>query len=141
MPYRGGGPGHRRPARGPCAAVVPDRAGGLRPHQGGQAACASRDRRQARPALPEVPTPRKRAPGFNAISWIGLLAPAGTPPGVAGEDRRRPARRLADESVKARLHGLGGVPRATSPQEFARLIDDDKRRYAQIIRSRKITIE
>ena len=48
---------------------------------------------------------------------------------------------LADESVKARFVGLGGVPRATSPQEFARLIAQDKGRYAQIIRSRKITIE
>jgi len=36
---------------------------------------------------------------------------------------------------------LGGVPRATTPQEFTQLIADDKRRYAQVIRDRKITTE
>ena len=94
------------------------------------------------PAFPEVPTLAESvAPGFNAISWIGLLAPAGTPPEVVDKLAADLRAVLADESVKARFVGLGGVPRATSPQEFARLIDDDKRRYAQIIRSRKITIE
>ena len=94
------------------------------------------------PAFPEVPTLAESvAPGFNAISWIGLLAPAGTPPEVVDRIAADLRAVLADESVKARFVGLGGVPRATSPQEFARLIDDDKRRYAQIIRSRKITIE
>ncbi|CAN7669884.1 tripartite tricarboxylate transporter substrate binding protein [Variovorax paradoxus] len=94
------------------------------------------------PAFPEVPTLAESvAPGFNAISWIGLLARAGTPPEVVEKIAADLRVVLADESVKARFVGLGGVPRATSPQEFARLIDDDKRRYAQIIRSRKITIE
>ncbi|MDP9971845.1 tripartite-type tricarboxylate transporter receptor subunit TctC [Variovorax paradoxus] len=94
------------------------------------------------PAFPEVPTLAESvAPGFNAISWIGLLAPAGTPPEVVEKIAADLRAVLAEESVKARFVGLGGVPRATSPQEFARLIDDDKRRYAQIIRSRKITIE
>jgi len=94
------------------------------------------------PAFPEVPTLAESvAPGFNAISWIGLLAPAGTPPEVVEKIAADLRVVLADESVKARFVGLGGVPRATSPQEFARLIDDDKRRYAQVIRSRKITIE
>ncbi|WPH17252.1 tripartite tricarboxylate transporter substrate binding protein (plasmid) [Variovorax paradoxus] len=94
------------------------------------------------PAFPEVPTLAESvAPGFNAISWIGLLAPAGTPPEVVEKIAADLRAVLADESVKARFVGLGGVPRATSPQEFARLIEDDKRRYAQIIRSRKITIE
>ncbi|MDP9965648.1 tripartite-type tricarboxylate transporter receptor subunit TctC [Variovorax paradoxus] len=94
------------------------------------------------PAFPDVPTLAESvAPGFNAISWIGLLAPAGTPPELVEKIAADLRAVLADESVKARFVGLGGVPRAASPQEFARLIDDDKRRYAQIIRSRKITIE
>ena len=94
------------------------------------------------PALPEVPTLSEGAlPGFNAISWIGLLAPAGTPPDVVDKVAADVRAVLADEAVKARFAGLGGVPRATSPQEFGRLIAADKARYAQIIRSRKITIE
>jgi len=94
------------------------------------------------PAFPDVPTLAEgAAPGFNAISWIGLLAPAGTPQDVVDRIAADVRAVLADESVKARFIGLGGVPRATTPQEFARLIGDDRSRYAQIIRSRKITVE
>jgi tripartite-type tricarboxylate transporter receptor subunit TctC len=94
------------------------------------------------PAFPEVPTLAETvAPGFNAISWIGLLAPAGTPQDVVDRIAADLRAVLSDEPVKARFVGLGGVPRATTPQEFARLIADDKSRYAQVIRSRKITIE
>jgi len=94
------------------------------------------------PAFPEVPTLAESvAPGFNAISWIGLLAPAGTPQDVVDRIAADLRAVLADETVKARFVGLGGVPRATTPHEFAKLIADDKRRYAQVIRSRKITIE
>ncbi|MET3918563.1 tripartite-type tricarboxylate transporter receptor subunit TctC [Variovorax sp. OAS795] len=94
------------------------------------------------PAFAEVPTlAESAAPGFNAISWIGLLAPSGTPPDVVERIAADLRAVLADESVKARFTGLGGVPRTTSPQEFGKLIADDRSRYAQVIRSRKITIE
>jgi tripartite-type tricarboxylate transporter receptor subunit TctC len=94
------------------------------------------------PALPDVPTLAEGAvPGFNAISWIGLLAPAGTPPELVEKISADVRAVLADEAVKARFVALGGVPRATTPAEFGKLITDDKQRYAQIIRSRKITVE
>ena len=94
------------------------------------------------PAFADVPTLAESvAPGFNAISWIGLLAPSGTPPDVVERIAADLRAVLADESVKARFTGLGGVPRTTSPQEFGKLIADDRSRYAQVIRSRKITIE
>ncbi len=94
------------------------------------------------PAFPDVPTlAEKTLPGFNAISWIGLLAPAGTPQDVQDRIAADVRAVLADEAVKARFVALGGVPRATTPAEFAKLITDDRGRYAQIIRSRNITID
>ncbi|MDO8774674.1 MAG: tripartite tricarboxylate transporter substrate binding protein [Burkholderiaceae bacterium] len=93
-------------------------------------------------ALPDVPTLSESVlPGFNAISWLGLLAPAGTPPAIVEKIAADVRSILSDESVKARFVSLGGVPRATTPQEFSRLIAEDKRRYAQIIRDRKISTE
>lgn len=94
------------------------------------------------PALPDVPTLSENVlPGFNAISWLGLLAPAGTPQVVVEKIAADVRSILSEESVKARFVSLGGVPRATTPQEFAQLIATDKRRYAQIIRDRKISTE
>ena len=94
------------------------------------------------PAFPDVPTlAEKTLPGFNAISWIGLLAPAGTPQDVQDKIAADVRAVLADEAVKARFVALGGVPRASTPAEFAKLITDDRARYAQIIRARNITID
>ena len=43
--------------------------------------------------------------------------------------------------MKNRLIELGGVPRSTTPAQFAQLIDTDRKRYAQVIRERKITLD
>jgi len=94
------------------------------------------------PALPDVPSLAESAlPGFSAISWIGLLAPANTPTQVVEKIAADVRNLLADEVVRARFVGLGGVPRATSPQEFTRLIADDRQRYAKLIRERQITTD
>ncbi|PJI97887.1 tripartite-type tricarboxylate transporter receptor subunit TctC [Acidovorax sp. 69] len=94
------------------------------------------------PALGDVPTLAETViPGFNAISWLGLLAPAATPPDIVEKIAADVRAIMAEEAVKARFASLGGVPRTTSPHEFGKLIKEDKVRYAQIIKSRKITVE
>lgn len=93
-------------------------------------------------AFPDVPTLSETVlPKFNAISWLGLLAPAGTPKDIVEKIATDVRTILADESVKARFVSLGGVPRATTPQEFSKLIADDRQRYTKIIKDRKITTE
>ena len=94
------------------------------------------------PALPDVPTLAESAlPGFNSISWIGMLAPAGTPPDIVDKISGDIRAIIADKDVAARIAALGGVPRADTPQEFATMIADDRSRYAQIIRSHNIKVE
>ena len=94
------------------------------------------------PALPDVSTLAESAlPGFNAISWIGMVAPTGTPQDIVDKIAADVRAVLADEAVKARFAALGGVARATSPQDFGKLIAADRTRYAEIIRSRKITTQ
>jgi tripartite-type tricarboxylate transporter receptor subunit TctC len=94
------------------------------------------------PALAGVPTlAESTLPGFNAISWLGLLAPAGTPKDIVERVASDVQALLADEALKSRFVALGGVPRSTTPQEFAQLIAADRKRYGQIIRARNITTE
>lgn len=142
VPYRGGGPaiadliaGHVQLSfMTVLEASGHIKAGKLR------ALAVTGDKRVA--ALPDVPTLSESAlPGFNAISWIGLLAPAGTPPDLVEKIAADVRAVMADEAVKARFASLGAVPHTTSPQEFSKLIAADKTRYAQIIRSRKITTQ
>jgi tripartite-type tricarboxylate transporter receptor subunit TctC len=93
-------------------------------------------------ALPEVPTLAEAGlPGFNSISWIGVLAPAGTPKDIVDKISSDLRAVLADESVKSRLVGLGAVPAGNTPEQFAKLIEADRKRYTQIIRERKISVD
>ncbi len=94
------------------------------------------------PALPDVPAlAESTLPGFNSISWIGLLAPAGTPKDIVEKISTDVRDIVASEDVNSRLTELGGVPRANTPAQFAQMIDADRKRYAQIIRERKITVD
>jgi tripartite-type tricarboxylate transporter receptor subunit TctC len=93
-------------------------------------------------AFPDVPTLAEAAlPGFNSISWIGILAPAGTPKEIVEKVSSDIRAVLADEAVKQRLVGLGAVPAGNTPEQFAKMIEGDRKRYAQIIRDRKITVD
>jgi tripartite-type tricarboxylate transporter receptor subunit TctC len=94
------------------------------------------------PALPEVPTLSEAGvPGFNSISWIGLLAPAGTPSEITDKVAADVRAVLAQDDVKRKFVELGALPAGTTPVAFAKLIDDDRKRYAQIIQDRKITAD
>jgi len=93
-------------------------------------------------ALPDVPALAEGTlPGFNSISWIGLLAPAGTPKDIVEKISADVRELIASDEVKTRLTELGGVPRANTPAQFAQMIDSDRKRYAEIIRDRKITLD
>jgi tripartite-type tricarboxylate transporter receptor subunit TctC len=141
VPYRGGGPaiadllaGHVQLSfMTVLEASGQIKAGKLR------ALAVTSDRRVS--ALPEVPTLAEAAlPGFNSISWIGLLAPAGTPRDLVEKISADVREVVAREDVRDKLVQLGAVPAAGTPAQFSALIDNDRKRYAQIIRERKITV-
>lgn len=93
-------------------------------------------------ALPDVPTLAETVvPGFNSISWIGLLAPTGTPKDIVEKISADLREVLAEPEVKNKLVDLGAVPRGNTPAQFTQLIGSDRKRYAQIISDRKITLD
>jgi len=93
-------------------------------------------------ALPDVPTLAETVvPGFNSISWIGLLAPAATPKDVVEKISADVREVLAADDVKAKLLELGAIPSGTAPAQFQQLIGADTRRYAQVIQDKKITVD
>jgi tripartite-type tricarboxylate transporter receptor subunit TctC len=142
VPYRGGGPaiadllaGHVQLSfMTVLEASGHINAGKLR------ALAVTSDKRVA--ALPAVPTLAESAvPGFNSISWIGLLAPAQTPRDVVEKISADVREAVANDEVREKLVQLGAVPTATTPDQFARLIDSDRKRYAEIIRARNVKID
>jgi tripartite-type tricarboxylate transporter receptor subunit TctC len=87
-------------------------------------------------ALPDVPTIEEagKLKGFEASSWFGLLAPAGTPSDIVNRIQREVARALSDPSIKEKLQAQGAIPGGNTPQEFTRLIDSEHVKWAQVVK-------
>jgi len=93
-------------------------------------------------ALPDVPTLAESViPGFNSISWIGVLAPAATPKDLVDKISVDVREALAADDVRSKLTDLGAIPMGMTPAQFAALIDNDRKRYTKIIKERGITLD
>lgn len=90
-------------------------------------------------ALPDVPTVDQAGgavfKGFEASSWFGLLAPAGTAPDTITRIQQETAKALGTPAIKERLQAQGAIPSGNTPQEFARLIDAEIRKWAPVVRN------
>ena len=88
-------------------------------------------------ALPEVPTVAEAGnlPGFEASSWFGLLAPAGTPADVVGRLQQETAKALALPAVKERLLAQGAIPSGNTPAEFTRQIEAEIGKWAAVVKA------
>jgi tripartite-type tricarboxylate transporter receptor subunit TctC len=92
------------------------------------------------PALPNVPTMAESGlPGYEASSWIGLLAPAGTPQSVIDKIAADVREVVASPEVRDRLIAQGATPDADGPAKFKAVIDGDRVRWAKIIAEKNIT--
>jgi tripartite-type tricarboxylate transporter receptor subunit TctC len=89
---------------------------------------------QREPQIPDVPTVAESGfPGFNVVTWNGLVAPAGTPRDIvdkiAGEIRRA----TDDPDFAGRLKGAGANPLGNTPDEFAAMIKVDIATWAEAV--------
>ena len=86
-------------------------------------------------SAPETPTIAEQGyPGFEAVVWWGILAPAGTPPGIVEQLNRALARSLAHPDVTRRLGVIDGEVRLSSPAEFGAFLDAEIARWAKLLR-------
>ena len=86
--------------------------------------------------LPELPTIEEAAglKGFEASSWFGLLAPAGTPADVVSRIQQETAKALNVPAIKEKLLAQGAIPSGNTPQEFAKFIDSEIKKWAQVVK-------
>jgi tripartite-type tricarboxylate transporter receptor subunit TctC len=134
VPYRGAAPaltdliaGHAQVIFEPVpSAIEYIRAGKLR------ALAVTTTRRSE--ALPDVPTVGDFVPDYEASAWFGIGAPRSTPTEIIEGLNREINAGLADAVVKARLANLGGTALAGSPADFGKLITDETKKWANVIR-------
>jgi tripartite-type tricarboxylate transporter receptor subunit TctC len=142
VPYRGGGPAVADLIAGHVELTFATVLEALGQVKSGRirALAVTSDKRVS--ALPDTPTLSEAGlPGFNSISWIGLLAPAGTPSVIVEKISADLRAVLTDPEVKQKFTELGAITANTTPAQFQQLIDKDRKRYAQLILDKHITAE
>jgi tripartite-type tricarboxylate transporter receptor subunit TctC len=93
-------------------------------------------------ALPDTPTIAEAGylPGFEAVSWYALMAPAGTPPAIVAKLRDGVVGAVNAPAAKAALEAQGATPVAGTPAELAAVIAADTARWAKVIRDANIKV-
>ncbi len=84
--------------------------------------------------LPDVPTIAEFVPGYEAIVWDGIGAPAHTPTEIIGKLNREINAALADRATKERLAKLGYTPFGGSPADFGKLLVDETQKWAKVVK-------
>ena len=92
------------------------------------------------PGMPELPTVSESGfPGFEAISWFALLAPAGTPAPIVSKVYQETLKIVAQPGMRARFSQLGLDTVGTSPEQLAAIIKSDIGKWARVIKEAGIT--
>ncbi len=142
VPYKGTGPaltgilsGEVQAMFGGAINTVPQvRSGKLR-------ALAVAGDRRAR-ALPDVPTVAESGfPGYEANTWNGIVAPAGTPRAIVARLNAEMLKILALKEVVDYMTADGAEPAGNTPEHFAALIRNDHGKWRQVIRDAMITAQ
>jgi len=90
--------------------------------------------------LPDLPTVAESGlPGYEAVGWFGLLAPAATPRATVAKISADANRVLAEREVREKMLGLGADPSGDTPEEFARFIRDDQAKWSKLMKEAGIT--
>ena len=92
--------------------------------------------------MPEVPTVAESGvPGYEAVIWLGLMAPAKTPPAILRKLNAEVAKVVAMPDVQKEWAAQGAVPMSMSVEDFDKYLRADIDKWAQIVRSAGIKAE
>jgi tripartite-type tricarboxylate transporter receptor subunit TctC len=92
--------------------------------------------------LPDLPTVAGSGlPGYEAVGWFGMLAPAATPKASVARASADVNRVLAMSDVREKMLGLGADPAGNTPEEFARFIREDQAKWSKLMKEAGIKAE
>ena len=89
-------------------------------------------------ALPNVPAVADTVPGYEAMQWYGLLAPAGTPQAIVERLNAEALTALRSKEMKDRLAADGAEPLGSSPAEFAGFIRRELDKWTKVAEAARI---
>src|SRR5437667_75484 len=94
------------------------------------------------PEMPEVPTIAEAGvPGYEAIVWIGLLAPAGTPRDIVAKLNREIGKLVRADEVKKLIAPTGMEPDPDTPAQFGAYLKADYDKWGKVVRESGATVQ
>ena len=105
-------------------------------------AVSSAQRLRNVPQLAGVPTVAESGyPGFDAITWTALVAPAGTPPAVVDRINAEVRKALKTQEVQDKLAAEGSTPMGSTPQQFGDYLRAEHQKWGALIREANIKLD
>jgi tripartite-type tricarboxylate transporter receptor subunit TctC len=92
------------------------------------------------PALPDVPTVGEFVPGYEALGWLGVVAPKETPAAIVGTLNATINAGLADAKINETITDWGETVFASSPDEFAAFIAAENAKWSKVIQAANIKL-
>jgi len=94
------------------------------------------------PDLPDVPTIAERGyPGFEAVTWFGLAAPKGVPKDIVDRLNAEFNKALQSKELSVKYQEQGARVLTGTPEDFAKLIRDDRARWGKIVKDSGARVE
>ena len=88
--------------------------------------------------MPEVAPISEKVPGFEAATWVGLLAPAGTPKEIVDRMQQEIAKVLRSPEVQEKLSASGAEPVGNTPEQFGAYVAAEVQKWDRVVKAAKI---
>jgi tripartite-type tricarboxylate transporter receptor subunit TctC len=141
IPYEGGGPALLGVVTGDAQVMMAPILAAMPMVQDGRLRALAVSGRHPDPVAPELPTIAETLPGFSAVSWFGVLAPAHTPSAIITRLNAELDRIVHQPETKKRFAAIGGEPVGGPPGTLASLIQGEIPRWIRVAREAGIHIE
>ena len=139
FPYRGSGPALIDLIGGSMDLMFDNLPSALPQIKAGKLKALAVTSAQRSAALPDLPTVAEAGgpllKGYEATSWFGLLAPAGTPPDLVSRLQQEIAKALGSPALKERLLAQGAIPSGITSAEFSKLIASETTKWAAVVKA------
>ena len=134
-PYKGGPPALTDLIAGQVAVMFETGPGALPHVRSGKLKGIAVGSLRRSSAAPELPTVAEAGfPGFEAVAWIALVAPAGTPPPIIARLHAEIVKMLNLPETKERFIALGAEPVGNKPEEFAIYLKSEIAKWGKVVR-------
>lgn len=136
FPYKGSGPALSDMVAGTVQVMFDNLPSSMQLIKAGKLKALAVTSAKPSPALPGVPTVAEAAklPNYEASSWFGLLAPAGTPREIVTRIQQEVAKALATPAMREKLQAQGAEPVGNTPEQFATWIKAETSKWAKVVK-------